>query len=406
MDLFVARQPIFNLAGELNGYELLYRRGSQSQAADGESTEQMSLEVIIQSLLEIGLEHITRGRPGFLNFSRGMLLSGSYELLDANHVVVELLEDVEADAAVVAECQRLVRKGYRLALDDYMPGSGHEALLDLAKIVKVDVLNRTEEEVRAVVEPLRRPGLRLLAERVETAEVRDFCRGLGFHLFQGYFFSRPEVIAGRGASVEQNTIIQLMNLLHDETATDQQIEDAFRRDPALSYKLMRMVKAAAQGAQGIDSIAHALRLLGRMALHRWLALLLVSSLAKQGGIDTELVHAAVLRARLCESLGEATGRATGPLFMVGLFSMMDALLHAPMGEILERINLSDEVREALLQREGPYADWLRLSEAYEAGEWDRMSRLSTSMGVSPLEVPALYLDSLHWARERLTSLTG
>lgn len=402
MDLFVARQPIFDQRGELEGYELLYRRGADSRGADGDSSEHMSREVIIQSLLGIGLEQITRGTVGYLNFSREMLVGDSYELLDRDAVVIELLETVEADDGVVRACRRLKERGYTLALDDFEPGTSHDRLLSLADVLKVDVLNRAPEEMEALGEQLRGTGIRLLAERVETAEMRDACQQAGFGLFQGYFFSRPELIARRGVSVAQAAIIQLMNLLRDEDASEARIEEAFHRDPSLSYKLLRMVNAASYGGHGIDSILHALRLLGRETVHRWLALLLTSSLATEGGIDDELVHAAILRARLCELLALNRNRtAAGTLFMVGLFSRMDALMRVPMDEIVAEIDLAEEVKQALLEREGPYADWLRLSEAYEGGEWDEMSSAATTLGLSPQEIPELYVKSVEWARERV-----
>jgi EAL and modified HD-GYP domain-containing signal transduction protein len=408
LDLFVARQPIFDTAGGLDGYELLYRGGAGSVRADGTSTEQMSLDVIIQSFLEIGLDRITRGRTAYLNFSRHMLLSGSFELLDPESVIVELLEDVQGDEPVVAACARLRKMGYRLALDDFVPGGPHEALLPYANILKVDVLNRPVEELREVAGALKPTKARLLAERVETAEVRDACRSLGFELFQGYFFSRPEVISEKGMSADQIGILQLMNLLRDEEAPDSEIEEAFRRDPSLSYKLLRMVNAAAGGGRGVESILHAIRMLGRGQLHRWLALLLASSLSSGGGTDVELVHAAVLRGRLLELLGEAAGReaSSGPLFMVGLFSLMDALLRVPMEQLLERVNLAEEVKTALLKREGPYAVWLQMAEAYEAGRWEEMSALAASVAISPFDLPEIYLESLSWARERVPVAEG
>ena len=408
MELFVARQPIFDAAGELDGYELLYRGGAHSLSADGTSTEQMSLDVIIQSFLEIGLERITRGRTAYLNFSRQMLLSESFDLLDPETVIVELLEDVQGDGPVIDACERLSAAGYRLALDDYEPGGPHDSLLPYANIVKVDVLNRPVEELRGVVDSLRGLPVQLLAERVETAEVRDACRELGFELFQGYFFSRPEVISGKGISADQLGILQLMNLLRDDDATDAGIEEAFRRDPSLSYKLLRMVNAAAGGGRGIESIMHAIRLLGREQLHRWLALLFASSMARGRGIDVELVHAAVLRGRLLERLGQSAGRSenAGPLFMLGLFSLMDALLRMPMEDLLERVNLAEEVKLALLRREGPYAVWLRLAETYEAAEWEKMSGLAASVAISPFDLPEIYLESLNWARERVPVSAG
>jgi EAL and modified HD-GYP domain-containing signal transduction protein len=402
VDLFVARQPIFELSGDLSGYELLYRGGAQSRMADGTSTSQMSLDVIIQSFLEIGLDRITGGKVGFLNFSREMLVGGSWELLDPRAVVIELLEDVPADDEVLSACERLVAAGYRLALDDFVSGGPHERLIHLAEIIKVDVLDRPEAELRDVAAPLLARNLRLLAERVETAEVRDSCAKLGYELFQGYFFSRPELIERKGISVEHAAIVQLLNQLRDESLSDAAVEEAFRRDPSLSYKLLRMVNAASYGGRGIESILHAIRLLGREALHRWLSLLLASSLASQGEMDGERVHAAILRARLCERLGEAAGQtAGGPLFMVGLFSMMDALLGTPMEELLSKINLAEEMQDALLRREGPLADWLRLVEGYESGDWEAVTHISAALGVSPLEVPELYLEALGWAGERL-----
>jgi c-di-GMP phosphodiesterase len=405
MDLFVARQPIFSLGGNVEGYELLYRRGAHSVAADGASTRQMSVDVIIQSLLEIGLERITLGKTAFLNFSREMLVSNFYDLLDRSTVVIELLEDVKADDEVVRVCERLVKAGYRIALDDYEPNDGRDALLGLAEIIKIDVLNRAVDDIRAVAEPLAGRKLRLLAERVETAEVRDECRKMGFELFQGYFFARPELITKRGTSVDQMLIIQLMNLLRDDRVEDMELEQQFRRDPSLSHKLLRMVNAASFGVHGVDSILQAIRLLGRITLHRWLAVLLVSSFATRGGVNTELVHAALLRARFCELLGESSRKAPGgTLFMIGLFSRMDALFGAPMDEVLSEIDLAPEVKMALLRREGPYADWLRLAEAYEAGDWEQMSTEAAKVGVSPLSVPSLYLESVDWTRERLLSV--
>lgn len=408
MELFVARQPIFDVAGELDGYELLYRGGAQSLSADGSSTEQMSLDVIVQSFLEIGLERVTRGRKAYLNFSRYMLLSESFRLFDPGAIIVELLEDVRADRPIIEACTRLKADGYRLALDDFEPGGPHQELLPLADIVKVDVLNRPLDDLHEVMRSLEGVSARRLAERVETAEVRDSCRELGFELFQGYFFSRPEVISGRSISTDQIGILQLMNLLRDDDASDLEIEEEFRRDPSLSYKLLRMVNAAAGGQRGIESIMHAVRIVGREQLHRWLAMLFASSMARGDGIDMELVHSAVLRGRLLERLGETADHASdaGSLFLLGLFSHMDALLRMPMVELLAKVDLTDEVKEALVGREGRLAVWIQLAESYESADWERMTALAAAVGISPFDLPEIYLESLNWARERVPVAAG
>lgn len=403
MDVFVARQPIFDLRGEVYGYELLYRRSAQSRFADGDDSNRMSADVVIQSFLEVGLENITRGKSGFINFGREMLVSGCNELLSPSNIVVELLEDVPVDAEVIAACERLVAEGYRLALDDYVANGPQQPLLPYATIVKIDVLNRTGEEIREAIAPLAGKNVILLAEKVETPEIHDECKRAGFELFQGYFYSRPEILANRGVSVTQMSMIKLMNLLGDDEVSDQEIEEGFRRDASLSYKLLRMLSTAAQAGRGVDSILLAIRLLGRAPLQRWLALLLASSFTGVGGTDVELVHNAVFRGRFCELLGIRAGKARSgdALFLVGLFSLMDALLRTPMEMVVTRVDLSAPVREALMSREGPFADFLLLAEAYEAGEWERVTEVAPRLGLTNSDVSLIYIEAVDWSRDQV-----
>lgn len=406
MEVFVARQPIFDAGDRLQGYELLYRHSGEAVRAEGATPQRMSNEVFLHAILGFGLDRVTGGATAFINFSREMLTERLFELLDPAAVMIELLEDVEPDEGTVAACRELKEAGYRLALDDFVPRPEADALLACAEVVKLDVLNVPLAELARTVEALRPRGVRLLAERVETREVRDACRAMGFELFQGYYFSRPEILSRREVSVEQANAIRLMNLLRDTRATDGDVEEAFRSDPLLTYKLLRIVNSAAVGGRGVQSIGHAVRMVGRETLYRWLALLFVSSVPADTGAAHERIHSAVQRARLCELIGEASGRqgTAGPLFMVGLFSMLDALLRVPLEELLSSIDLTPEVRGALLGGEGPYAAALELVRAYEAGRWDEVLYRSAAAGVSPLDVPDLYLQSLTWARERVLAV--
>ena len=402
-DVFVARQPIFDGGDRLFAYELLYRAGADQTAARGVSSNQMCTDTVIHALLSIGLAPLTAGTLAFVNMTRDFLTRRLYELFDPKTVVVELLETVEPDAAVVAECERLVKLGYTLALDDFVNAPGYEPLLRLAKIVKIDVLNRPTEELSRVVREMAPYGVQLLAERVETAAVRDACRRLGFTLFQGYFYSKPQIVSHRELSVEHATIVRLMNLLDTPTATDQEIEDAFRSDPSLSYKLLRIANSASFGGRDVQSIGFALRMVGRGVLHRWLTLLMVSSVASQSGIAHELVVSALARARLCELVGEKTGRSgeVGPLFLVGLFSLLDVLLRMPMAGIVERMAVAKDVKDALLSRSGPYAGVLALVEAQERGDWDAVVDAAAAVGVAEGEVSGAYAEALGWAGERI-----
>lgn len=405
-DVFVARQPIFDERDRLFAYELLYRSGTQQNWANGVSADQMCTDTVIHALLSIGMAPLTGGTLAFINMTRDFLLSGQYQLFEPKTVVIELLETVEPTPEVIAACEQLRRKGYTLALDDFVNAPGYEPLLALASIVKIDVLNRSEAEVKGVADALRKYGVRLLAERVETAEVRDMCRRHGYTLFQGYYYSRPQIVSHRELSVEHSTMMRLLNMLDDHTASDAEIENAFKSDPSLSYKLLRIANSAAFGGRDVTSIGFALRMVGRGVLHRWLTVLLVSSVASNNGIALELVLAALVRARLAELIGERTGRraAMGPLFLVGLFSLLDALLRMPMEGILARMAIGQEVKDALLSRSGPYASTLALVEAQERGDWSAVADAAESVALSPAQVSGLYTEALGWAGERVRGM--
>lgn len=403
VDVFVARQPIFDDRGELHAYELLYRRNAAIAFADGATADVMASEVLVHTFLNIGVEKMTRGTKAFLNFTREMLLGGVWQLFDPKQVVIELLETVTPDDEVVAACRRLVDAGYALALDDFEFAPAFEPLLELASVVKLDVLGKDAGAIAAAAARLAPYEVALLAERVETHDVQTVCASLGFRYFQGYYFSKPEILVRRDLSAGQLTILRLMNLLKNPESHDAQLDDAFRTDLSLTYKLLRTVNSAAMGGRGIESIRHAVRLVGRMELHKWLALLLVTSVVGSGGVNEELVHTALRRARMCElvALDRGDRRGADALFMVGLFSLLDAILKLPMTELLERVDLANEVRRALLVRSGPFASTLALVEAYERGSWDAADGEAAALGVAGPRVAELYLAAMEWGRERL-----
>lgn len=403
VDVFVARQPIFDAQGNVYAYELLYRRNSTTTIADGDTGDVMASEVFVHTFLSIGIDRVTGGVPAFLNFTRAMLLRRVYQLFNPKDVVIELLETVSPDAEVVAACQAMVDAGYMLALDDFVFEPAYEPLLKIASIVKLDVLNKAAAELATVIQQLKPYRARLLAEKVETADVREECHSQGCTLFQGYYFSKPEILSQRDLSAAQLTILRLMNLLRDTDSPDGKIEAAFRTDLSLTYKLLRAVNSAAMGGRGIESIRHAVQLVGRAEMHKWLSLLLVTSVSRGGGMNDEVVHTAIRRARMCELIALDRGDKHGAeaLFMVGLFSLLDAILRTPLAELLERIELAPEIRRALLLRTGPFAPTLSLVEAYERGAWDAASGEAALLGIAPQKVTDLYLSSLAWSRDQL-----
>jgi EAL and modified HD-GYP domain-containing signal transduction protein len=400
--IYVARQPIFELGKGLFGYELLYRRDGAIDRADGD-TSYMSAEVIVHALLGIGLRAIAGGGVAFVNFSRGQLLNRSWELFEPRSVVIELLETVECNAETLAACRELVSAGYTLALDDYVYSEDTRPLLDFASIIKVDILNKTPEELATTAALLGPTGGRLLAERVETSTVRDLCAGLGYQLFQGYLFSRPETLSKTDVSAGQLAIMRLLNLLQDPNTNDTELDAAFRGDLALCYKLLRIVNAASVGGRGISSIPHAIRLVGREALHRWLAVILVASVGQKGDVSHEVALTAITRARMCELVAASSARRTdsGSAFIVGLLSLLDVLLEVPMARILTRLELSEDVRGALLDRGGPLAQPLQLVEAYEKANWSAAQAFAGMTELASDTLPDLYVDALKWATERI-----
>lgn len=407
-EILVARQPIFDAAGAVVAYELLYRASAESASADAVDAEAMAVDVIANAFLGIGIREITNGLPGFVNLTPAQFTDELWKLLDPKAVGIELLESGACTPDVVRHAQELQRAGYLLALDDFAWSEAAIPLLQLRPIVKVDVLARSQEEVAALVARLRPFRVRLLAERVETREVREWCGTLGFELFQGYFHAKPETLVKREPSASQLAILRLLNLLRDPNVADSALDKAFGTDVNLTYKLLRMVNSAATGARGIESIGHAVRLLGRDALHRWLSLLFISSLANAGGAKLELTQAALLRARLCEQIaagasGDGPRRDAATAFMVGLFSVIDALLDMPMTDVLARVHLSDEVRGALLRREGPYAAPLFLAEAYEQGSWMAVRGHSRDLGIAGQALAKMYLEAIGWSKQQMAA---
>lgn len=402
--IYVARQPIFELGRGLVGYELLYRRDAGSDRADGESGF-MSAEVIAHSLLGIGLRPLAGGAVVFVNFSDEQLRNRSWELFDRNTVVIEVLETVPCDDETLAACRALVDAGYTLALDDYVYSERTLPLLDLASIVKVDVLGKTVEELETTARIVKQHGARLLAERVETATMRDICATLGYELFQGYLFSRPETFKRTDVSPGQLAILRLLNLLQDPHTTDSALDAAFRTDLALAYKLLRIVNAAAIGGRGVTSIPHAIHLVGRETLFKWLSVLLVASLGQKGNVSHEIALTSITRARMCELVvTNAPGLALpGSAFIVGLLSLLDVLLEMPMEFILARLELADEVRDALLRDGGPLTPPLQLVEAYEHADWGIAEKMAAENRLAPETLPSLYFDALKWANERITA---
>ncbi len=406
-EIFIARQPIFDARHRIKAYELLYRDGPEAVSAGDAGASTMTSTVIVNGVLNMGLRQLTGGQTAFVNISERLLLSGVHEVLNPSRVVIELLETVRPTPEVLAACTRLKESGFRLAVDDFVYTPEAHPLLVLADVVKVDVL-QSWHEMDTLVERLRPFDVQLLAEKVETADEHRRCLELGFELFQGFHYFRPETLTRRDLTTESAAIARLLGLLGDLTVTDREIEEVFRSDPSLSFKLLRLVNAAALGGRGVDSIGHAMRLLGREPLYRWLSLLLLAVGNGGGEIRMEMIRSSLERGRMCELVGDVlakggSGDAPGAdaLFLVGLFSLLDVLLGVEMKKILADIRVTREVREALLGFKGKTGRVLRSVVAYADGHWDEAAESLSGLGVDPAILPDVYLDALSWASHHM-----
>ncbi len=396
-EVFVARQPIFNRTLQVAGYELLFRDGDVTHAliADPEGA---TASVVLNSFTEIGLERLVGLKPAWVNVSREFVLNGLAGTLPPSVVGLEILEDELLDERFVHALIELKRQGYRLALDDFEYTVSAERLLGLVDMVKLDLLAMGRDRMSREVARLRQYGVTVLAEKVETHEDHAWCVEQGCDLFQGFFFCQPELVHNRGIVANRASVLDVVAALQDPTVQLAQLERKISRDVALSFRLLRYINSAFFGLRfEISSIGQALALLGVENLRRWATLTVLASV---DGKPPELTVTALVRARFCELAGEQLpGPRPGELFTLGLFSVIDALMDAPIEDVVRMIPFPSDMREALVSRAGDKGSLLACVVALEGGDFDRAQKLVRGAG-------DLYLEALMWANDAAGPLFG
>jgi len=387
-EVFVARQPIFDAQLEAVGYELLFRAGHATTAVVSDP-EGATATVVLNSFTELGLERIVGARPAWINVSREFVLHGFARSVPPELVLLEILEDQLIDEELVAAIRSLKQDGYRLALDDFRYHPSADPLLELADVVKLDLVELGRENLTREVQRLRRYGVNLLAEKLESQEDFAFCAQAGCDLFQGYFFCRPELVSGRAVDANRLSLLQLLAALQDPSIELPDLERTIALDVGLSYRLLTYINSAFFGLrQEVRSIGQALALLGVQNLKQWAALSVFASIDAK---PAELTLTALIRARFCELAGGRLGGANaGELFTVGLFSVIDALMDIPMEEVLQRIPFPDDTRQALITHTGAKGALLDAVVALENGDVERAEAIAADAG-------DLYLSALEWA---------
>ncbi|MCP5279356.1 MAG: EAL domain-containing protein [Thiobacillus sp.] len=396
---FIARQPIVNAGHTIIAYELLFRHSAHAQSARLTSDVDAGITIIANALCNMGTEWLLKGKKAFINMEVPMLMSSFSSLLPKENVVIEVLETVQVTDEVLERLRELKQEGYRFALDDFHYIPEAEPLLPLADYVKLDVLAHTPEELSRLVKTVRRHPVKLVAEKVETLEQFKHCQELGFDFFQGYYFARPETLVERVINPVHATVLQLLEKVR-QGAEVKDLEALFKKDVALTFKLMRYINSAGFGLScEVQSIRHAVSILGMQPLYRWLTLLLVT--AGSNATSPAQARTAITRGRLCELLGktELPRSDQDNLFIVGVFSLLPAMLEMTMEQVLERLVIPEKIADALTDRSGLYGPFLALTEAVESGDVDRLEELTTALMLSPDQVSEAHLKALAWVEQ-------
>lgn len=396
MNVFLARQPILDVKQRIRAYEILYRSGYTNHYSAADPDEASSV-VVLDTFQHLGLDSLTGGNPAFINFSSRLLAMDIATLFPSKYLVIELLESVESSPEVLEKCRELKAAGYTIALDDFVYTASSEPFLEVADIVKVDFQAADCSELADLVAVLQSRGLTMLAEKVENWEELELARDLGFTMFQGYYFSRPEIVTAKRLLPLQLICLELIAAVNRPEMDYKEVTAIISRDLSLTYSLLRLVNSAAFFPRHrIESVQQALVFLGEKEIKKWVSLIAMQQM-RTTKLDAPVITSLV-RGRFSELLADKTHlrEKSGALFLSGLFSMLDVLLQRPMEMILEEVHAPPEVQQLLLEGSGPYEDIGSLVFAYEQGRWGDMEQYATRLRLEPEVVTQAYIEAIRW----------
>lgn len=398
-EVFVARQPIYNRQLEVAGYELLFRH-RDVDSADIADANEATLQVIVNSFINIGLDNLVGSAPAFINVTEPLLVNDARLPMFHEQTVLEVARDVVPRPEVVAGMRRLKARGFALALDNFVYRPTYRPFLELADFVKLDVTALGPDQTARQLDALRGHHVQSVAENVESPEEFRSCQALGFAFYQGYFFCRPQTVRDKTLPANKAVVLSLLQKLHDPAQDIGDLEATLAVDVSLSYKLLRYVNSAAFGRRReVESLRDAIILVGLNTIRDWAALILLHSINM--GKPRELIKIAMIRARTCEKLAERNKLAIRPqMFITGLFSVLDAVMDMPMEELLDNLTLTAPIKLALLAYEGPHGALLKQAVYYEQGRWPDLLAAGADMDL----LSDAYLEALAWADANMNNL--
>ena len=395
MDVFVARQPIFDQKQNVFAYELLFRSGDTQNFFTGLDGDQATSSVLSNSFHAIGMDNLTNGKLAFVNFTRNLLLLEVPTLFPKDMVAVEILETVEPEEDVVQACKNMKDRGYLIVLDDFILEEKFRPLIELTDVIKVDFMLTKGDERKAIMDKIETNGIRYLAEKVETLEEFQQAVDYGYSYFQGYFFSKPVIVSGREITGNKLNYLRLLKDIHRPGVKTSELEETIKQDVSISYKLLNYINSAFFSLpQKVRSIQHALNLLGPIESKKWLTVIAMAQIASDK--PPELVVTSLIRGNFCEMLAKKVGleKYSSELFLVGLFSLIDAFFDQPLDEILDNLPIDDEIKKTLLGEETKFRNVLQLIVHHEKGDWTGVNLYMKKLGLQAPEVLDIYLKIL------------
>lgn len=396
----IARQPILSANETVVGYELFFREGREDRRfnSDGENATAATIE----TLNLVGLGVLCDGRLAFINCSRESLLTESFELLPPNDVVIEIQASVRPDGDVVQACERLKQKGFAIALDNFVPSDPREALLPYADYLKVDITRVPPMQAASLVQRHASNTQRMVAHKVESRQHFVTAGKNGFTWFQGYFFRHPENMKARHIPANQATSLRLLSAVSKPEVDLAEVEGLIKHEPSLCYRLLRYLNSPALGLSSpVLSVGNALTLLGEKESVRWIRM--ATALGMGQDKPSDLVLSSLVRARFCELIAPRVEHGKADLFLLGMLSLIDAMLSVPMGMVVEELCLDPAIKAQLLGakmgRKTPLSPIYDLMVAREAGDWGLVTHLGKQLNLSLSFVAETSNASMRWAHE-------
>lgn len=406
MDIFVARQPIFNRDNEIVAYELLYRNSLKNFFDESVNSSKATAILITNSYINIGMENLIEDKIGFINFDQTLINNEIPKLLNKEKVVIEVLETVIPDRKIMSNLINLKREGYTLALDDFTLEYQYMKTVPLYDIIKVDFIQTGLSGAEEIIKRFSNGKNKFLAEKVETAEEYNKAYELGYDYFQGYFFSKPQVVKSKSTSGIKYQYLRIKEEMQKEEPDFGEIERIIESDVDMSYKILKLVNTFSLTSE-VSSIRHAISILGLKEIDKWLNFIMLQNFTKEK--PSELVKMSVIRSKFAELIAMNSDKRNQryQASLIGLFSLIDAILGKTKEKVLSEIPMTEDVKKAImLDKSSTLYPIMDIILSYEEAEWDKIDEISKEIQLDVNKVPELYLQAIKWADDYLLKINN